>query len=151
MFQGISGQQFNRCFKNEDDCKQYLFDLKWKKSYRCTRCGCTKNYKGRTRFHLRCRSCSYNESVTAQTIFHKVKIPLLKAFGRAFRLSVRKKGMSHHGAGPGVFHQSKIILALQAQDPGSDENWQPSFGSRFGAGGFIDWRPGWQESPKAPS
>jgi hypothetical protein len=91
MFQGISAQQFNKYFQNEDDCKQYLFDLKWKKGYRCRRCGCTKYYKGRTRFHLRCRSCGYDESVTAQTIFHKLKIPLLKAFGMAFRLSVRKK------------------------------------------------------------
>jgi hypothetical protein len=47
MFKGISVQQFNRCFKNEDDCKQYLFDLKWKKGYRRRKCDCTKNYKGR--------------------------------------------------------------------------------------------------------
>jgi hypothetical protein len=32
--------------------------------------------------------------VTANTVFHKLKIPLMKAFGMAFRLSVKKKGMS---------------------------------------------------------
>ncbi len=94
MFSGIAVQQLDECFRSEDDCKQYLFDLKWKNGYRCRRCGCTKNYKGRTRFHLRCSNCSYDESVTAHTIFHKLKIPLLKAFGMAFRLSVKKKGMS---------------------------------------------------------
>ncbi len=47
MFKGISVQQFNRYFKNEGDCKPYLFDLKWKKGYRCRKCDCTKNYKSR--------------------------------------------------------------------------------------------------------
>src|SRR5208282_3995281 len=28
------------------------------------------------------------------TIFHKLKIPLVKAFGMSFRLAVKKKGMS---------------------------------------------------------
>jgi hypothetical protein len=94
MFQGISIQQFNKFFKNEDDCKQYLFDLKWKEGYKCRRCGFTKSYKGKTSFHLRCQACRYDESVTANTVFHKLKIPLLKAFGMSFRITVRKKGMS---------------------------------------------------------
>jgi hypothetical protein len=94
MFQGISIQQFNKFFKDEDSCKQYLFDLKWKNGYRCRRCGCTKSNKGKTRFYLRCKRCGYDESVTAHSMFHKLKIPLLKAFGMAFRLSVKKKGMS---------------------------------------------------------
>lgn len=45
-------------------------------------------------FHLRCRACHYDESVTANTVFHKLKIPLLKAFGMSFRIAVKKKGMS---------------------------------------------------------
>jgi transposase-like protein len=94
MFQGVSIQQFNKFFKEEDDCRQYLFDLKWKDGYRCRKCGCTKSHKGKTRFHLRCQSCCYDESVTANTVFHKLKIPLLKAFGMSFRLAVKKKGMS---------------------------------------------------------
>ncbi len=94
MLQGTSIEQFNKFFKNEDDCKQYLFDLKWKNGYQCRRCGCTKSYKGQTRFHQRCQNCRYDESVTAHTIFHKIKIPLFKAFEMAFRIAVRKKGMS---------------------------------------------------------
>jgi hypothetical protein len=94
MFKGISIQQFNRFFKNEEDCQQYLFNLKWKDGYRCRRCGGIECGKGKTRFYLRCKTCGYDESVTAHTMFHKLKIPLLKAFGMAFRLSVKKKGMS---------------------------------------------------------
>lgn len=94
MFQGISIGQFNKQFMNEDDCRRYLFNLKWSKGYKCCRCGFTKSYKGRTSFHLRCQACRYDESVTANTVFHKLKIPLLKAFGMSFRIAVRKKGMS---------------------------------------------------------
>lgn len=94
MFYGVSIQQFNKFFQNEEDCKQYLFDLKWKDGYKCRRCGFQKSYKGKTRFHLRCQSCRYDESVTANTVFHKLKIPLLKAFGMSFRIAVKKKGMS---------------------------------------------------------
>jgi ISXO2-like transposase domain/Transposase zinc-ribbon domain len=94
MFQGISIQQFSKFFQSEDDCKQYLFDLKWKDGYKCRRCGFTKSYKGRTCFHVRCQVCGYDESVTANTVFHKLKIPLLKAFGMSFRIAVKKKGMS---------------------------------------------------------
>ena len=94
MFRGVTVQQFNKFFKNEEDCKQYLFDLKWKEGYKCRNCGFTRSCKGRTMYHLRCKKCGYDESVTAHTLFHKIKIPLLKAFGMAFRISVRKKGMS---------------------------------------------------------
>jgi hypothetical protein len=94
MFQGITIQQFQKFFACEDDCKQYLFDMKWKDGYKCHQCSSSGSVKGRTSFHLRCGQCGYDESVTAHTIFHKIKIPLLKAFGMAFRIAVRKKGMS---------------------------------------------------------
>ena len=49
MFNGVSIQAFNKFFKSEDDCKQYLFDFKWKDGYRCRNCGCTKSHKGKTK------------------------------------------------------------------------------------------------------
>jgi hypothetical protein len=94
MFYGITIQEFNKFFKNEDDCKLYLFDLKWKNAYCCHQCQCKRSCKGKTIFHLRCTKCGYDESVTSNTLLHKIKIPLLKAFGITFRISVRKKGMS---------------------------------------------------------
>jgi hypothetical protein len=43
---------------------------------------------------LRCKQCGYDESVTANTIFHGMKMPVLKAFHMIFRLTAKKKGMS---------------------------------------------------------
>ena len=41
--------------------------------------------KARTGFIFVCQACRYDESVTANTVFYKLKIPLLKAFGMSFR------------------------------------------------------------------
>ena len=94
MFEGISYRKFNLKFKCEDDCRQYLLDLKWKNGYKCFHCGHDKYWTGRTAFHRRCKQCDYDESVCSNTVFHKIKFPLLKAFGIAFQIVVPKKGRS---------------------------------------------------------
>ena len=94
MFNDMSLREFNRRFSSDDDCRQYLFNIKWKNGFCCRKCGYGLAYPGETRFHQRCQSCDYGESVTAGTLFHKIKFPLLKAFGIAFAVTVRKKGMS---------------------------------------------------------
>ena len=68
--------------------------MKWRDGYCCRRCKFKECSKGETGFHLRCKCCGYDDSVTAHTMFHKLKIQLLKAFGMCFRISVRKKGIS---------------------------------------------------------
>lgn len=87
-------QNFYDDFKCEDDCKRFLFDLKWHDGFVCIKCGNTKSWKGKTNFHQRCASCNYDESCTANTIFHKIKFPLLKAFAMLLQIAVPKKGRS---------------------------------------------------------
>lgn len=94
MFKGKSIYDFREEFTSSDDCMQYLFDLKWCNGYKCAKCSHTESYKGRTKWYLKCANCSYDESATANTLFHKMKVPILKAFEVLFMLSVRKKGMS---------------------------------------------------------
>lgn len=94
MFTGNNHRDFYNYFQNESDCKYYLFELKWDKGYRCRKCGFDKYWSGITSFHTRCRVCDFNESVTCCTAFHKIKFPLLTAFGIAFQLVVLKKGRS---------------------------------------------------------
>ncbi len=87
-------QKFNRSFQCEDDCRQFLFKIKWEKGFVCKRCGHTKCWKGRTRFHARCVNCDYDESVTANTIFHKIQIPLMKAFPMSSHIVNCRNGIS---------------------------------------------------------
>jgi len=118
MFQGITISSYNKFFKCEDDCRQYLFDLKWKDGYRCRNYNCQKSCKGKTRFHLRCTHCGYDQSVTAHTMFHKLKLPLLKAFGNNFRIAVRKKGMStmELASEYGINQKSSWLFKRKAQE-----------------------------------
>lgn len=94
MFTGINGIEFNKRFNSNEACYKYLIDWKWGKGFSCSRCGCKENYKGKTYYHRRCRSCGYDESVTANTIFHGMKMPVLEAFHMIFCLSAKNKGMS---------------------------------------------------------
>ncbi len=107
MFRGINSIAFNRKFKNNEDCYLYLIEKKWGNGYACSRCGCLECYKGRTYYHRRCKVCRYGESVTANSVFHGMKMPILKAFHMIFRLAAKKKGMSTTELGAEVGVQQK--------------------------------------------
>lgn len=94
MFKGLNHRKFNLMFQTEEDCLSYLYKIKWKKGFCCKRCGSNQFWKGRTKFHVRCITCDYDESVTANTLFHKIQIPLVKAFSLVFYLTAFKKGVS---------------------------------------------------------
>lgn len=107
MFKGINAIEFSKRFNNNEACYQYLIDWKWGKGFSCSRCGCKQSNKGRTYYHRRCRQCGYDESVIANTIFHGMKMPVLKAFHMVFRLTAKKKGMSTTELGAEVSVQQK--------------------------------------------
>lgn len=94
MFKGISVYEFRKMFNSVEDCLMYLYDKKWNKDFSCRKCKHTSFYKGRTKWYRKCTKCCYDESATSNTLFHGIKVPLLKAFEIIFHLSLRKKGMS---------------------------------------------------------
>lgn len=94
MFKGINAIEFSRKFDSNEACYKYLMEKKWSRGYSCSSCGCRQSKKGRTWYYLRCKECGYDESVTANTVFHGIKMPIVKAFYMAFRLTAKKKGMS---------------------------------------------------------
>lgn len=93
-FVGVNSITFNRLFKSDDDCLQYISLMKWEGGYRCKRCQNEKYCQGKKPFNRRCTKCRYEESPTAGTMFDKVKFSLLKAFHIAFKIGTKKKGMS---------------------------------------------------------
>lgn len=78
-------------FPDEKSCIEYLFSLKWANGFTCSKC---KGNESKKKYSRRCKSCGYEESPTANTLFHKLKFPLRKAFYMSYQLSVNKKGMS---------------------------------------------------------
>jgi len=115
MFIGIGIIDFRKQFKTEEDCLKYLVDIKWGNGYKCIKCGHNEYYKGRQWFYRRCRLCMYDESVTAGTLFHKCKLGLLRAFEMAFRICVRKKGMSTCELGKELGCQQKSAWLFKAK------------------------------------
>jgi hypothetical protein len=94
MFKGISIFEFTQKFTTDEDCYQYLEEIKWQDGYSCVKCGHTHYVKGKKESNRRCQSCQFDESVTSGTLFHKIKFPLLKAFHICYRVCMKKKGMS---------------------------------------------------------
>jgi hypothetical protein len=113
-------------FSTEDQCYAFLVNAKWGKGYTCIKCGHNECIKGRTWHHKRCRKCNYDESCTANTLFHRLRFPLTKAFVIIYQLSTMKKGMAsteiarQHGIHQesAWFFKRKVQLAMQASDTG---------------------------------
>lgn len=85
---------FQKKFPNEEACKKYLSDLKWKEGFSCRKCSYTKYRPAKKEFSRRCNKCNWEESPTSGTLFHKVKFPILKAFYIIYYISTNKKGIS---------------------------------------------------------
>lgn len=94
MFKGVTISEFHERFKTDSDCLDYLYELKWKNGFECRKCKHTESRTGNTARDKRCLKCGYEESVTAQTLFHKVKFSLHSAFYICYRICIAKKGMS---------------------------------------------------------
>ncbi len=88
----LSRQEFRERFGSEEQCLEYLAKHKWLLGYECLKCKNKKYSAGRSMFNRRCTSCGYEESPTANTLFHKVKFGISNAFEMAYDISTSKKG-----------------------------------------------------------
>ncbi len=93
-FIGLNSITFNKRFKEDIDCYEYLSLIKWERGYMCRKCNSDKYCKGKKPFSRRCLKCKYDESPTTNTMFEKLKFPILIAFHIIFKISTKKKGMS---------------------------------------------------------
>lgn len=93
-FMGVNSISFNKRFKDNEDCYEYLSLIKWDLGFVCKKCNHDKYYNGKKPFSRRCLRCKYDESPTANTMFNKLKFSILIAFHIAFKISTKKKGMS---------------------------------------------------------
>lgn len=94
IFRGVNSIKFNQRFKDDNDCLEYLSEVKWFNGYKCLRCNNDKFGNGKNKYNRRCTKCRYDESPTAGTMFEKLKFSILIAFHIIFKISTKKKGMS---------------------------------------------------------
>lgn len=93
IFEGQNILEFAEHFKTDEDCIKYLSKLKWENGYICRKCG-HKKYQERKNHSRTCNHCSDTESPMANTLFHKVKFGLRKAFFMCFEMSTTTKSLS---------------------------------------------------------
>ena len=88
--------EFEARFASEEDCRQYLFQLRWPDGFRCPSCGCGKSWPLR-KVLLQCATCGRQTSVTAGTIFQGTRSPLPLWFRAMWWVTTQKTGASALG------------------------------------------------------
>lgn len=92
----VDFEEFSKIYPDADSCYKFLADLKWNISYKCHKCHHTHSFSGHMPYSRRCSKCSYDESVTAYTIFHNTRIPITKAFYMIFLVYSTNGKISSH-------------------------------------------------------
>jgi hypothetical protein len=77
---------FENNFSSNEKCLEFLANEKWKDGFSCKKCGNTNFCKGKSLFSRRCTKCKHDESATANTMFHRCKLPLNEAFKLAYEV-----------------------------------------------------------------
>lgn len=88
-------QEFLHQFKTEDDCWNYLFEIRWPVGFQCPKCNCDKYWITEKRL-IHCVTCGHQTSITSGTIFHKTRKPLLLWFHIIWWVVAQKTGASAH-------------------------------------------------------
>ena len=81
-------------FPDEAACVEFLRKLRWPDGFVCPRCGGRGSATIQTRRLEQCRSCRYQVSITAGTVFHRTRKPLRLWFLAIFFVGRHKTGIS---------------------------------------------------------
>ena len=86
--------EFMKRFQTEEECRKFLFKLRWPEGFICHKCAHTDYSEIKTRHLYRCNKCGYQASITSNTIFHGSHTPLTKWFVAIFMMADDKRGIS---------------------------------------------------------
>jgi Transposase zinc-ribbon domain len=85
---------FQREFGTEESCLKAIFRARWPKGFVCPKCGHDSGTRLSKRRAIQCACCHAQTSITAGTIFHKSKVPLVYWFWLIFLMTQDKGGIS---------------------------------------------------------
>lgn len=130
IFKGQNLLEFSDRFKTDDDCKEYLSLLKAQTPYKCLKCHHTA-YQSLKNFGRQCNICRHTESATSNTLFHKVKFGVRKAFFICFEMSTTTKSLSasYMGVRYGVTEKTARLFMLKVREAMSSSGNNPMDGS----------------------
>ncbi len=88
--------EFEKMFTTEEQCLDYLKELRFPKGYSCRKCQ-HNEYWLNNRGIMVCKNCKNELSITSGTIFHRSKLPLVVIFRVLWWMVAQKNGVSAVG------------------------------------------------------
>ncbi len=88
--------EFHAWFGDDDGCLRFLEGLRWPEGFVCPHCGGTVGWRS-ARARFTCGDCGVQTSVTAGTIFHGTRTPLVSWFAAMWYVTNQKNGVSALG------------------------------------------------------
>jgi len=88
--------QFVKQFSTEEQCRDYLYQLRWPSGFVCPHCKCSE-YRMIGSVLYQCKGCKYKASVIAGTIFQDTRTPLKTWFTAIWWITTQKYGASAEG------------------------------------------------------
>ena len=85
--------ELDRLFPDEGACRAYLARLRWPEGFVCPRCQGKDSWQA-SRDRWVCRTCRYQATVTAGTIFQDTRLPLRLWFHAIWQILSQKNGAS---------------------------------------------------------
>jgi transposase-like protein len=86
--------EWQQRFSTEAACEAHLFHMRWPEGFICPGCTSTHHYFIGGYNLYECAACGKRTSVTAGTLFHSTKVPLVKWFTALYFVGVDKGGIS---------------------------------------------------------
>lgn len=86
-------QAFLLQFKSEEDCWNYIFEMRWANGFICPKCKSNKYWLTDKKL-IHCSKCEHQASITGGTIFHGTRKPLLLWFHIIWWVVAQKTGAS---------------------------------------------------------
>lgn len=87
--------EFQSRFPNEAACVKHLFDTRWPEGFVCPACGRGKAWQLHTKpWTWECAGCGKQTSVTAGTVMHHSKLPLITWFWATYLMATHSNGIS---------------------------------------------------------
>lgn len=86
--------KFQKTFSSDEACEKHLVEQRWKNGFVCLQCGHDEAWYLTGRKLFDCKKCRFQTSLTAGTIFHATKIPLVKWYWLLYHMAMDKVGVS---------------------------------------------------------
>ena len=86
--------EFQQHFATNEACAVYLAQSRWPEGFVCPRCGGNASYPLPLRGLFQCKACGYQVSLTAGTVMHRTRVPLIQWFRAAYLMTTLTPGIS---------------------------------------------------------